>query len=351
MDDITVLITGAGAPGIRGTLYSLTCNFDARKIKTVGTDVKESAVGKYFCDKFYRIPHASNPEYLDVLLNICEKEKVDVILPQNTAELAVLSENRDQFKKIGSVVTISNKKSIEIANDKYQLLKLAEKSGLPTAKSFLVSTFSDLLKYAQELGWPEKSVVIKPPNSNGMRGVRIIKESIDLKHILYNEKPNNLYLQMDYLEKILGLSFPPLIVMEYLPNKEYTVDLLNATRLISVPRIRETISSGITFEGLTVNDPDIIEYSEILANKIGLDYAFGFQFKLDENNIPKIIESNPRIQGTMVLSTFAGANIIYGAVKHALEEPIPDFNIEWGTKIVRYWGGLGVYNNRVVGAL
>ncbi|WP_319507385.1 ATP-grasp domain-containing protein [uncultured Methanolobus sp.] len=351
MDDISVLITGAGAPGIKGTLFSLKNNFDSRRIKTIGTDVKEGVVGKYLCDVFHKIPHASEPEYLDCLLNVCKKEKVDVVLPQNTAELLILSENKKLFEDIGSIVAISNKESIEIANDKYQLIKLAEKIGIPTAKSYLVDTFDGLLNCAQELGWPEKPVVIKPPNSNGMRGVRIIKESIDLKYLLYNEKPNNLYVKMDYLEQILGSSFPLLIIMEYLSNDEYTVDLLNTNNLITIPRARDSIRSGITFEGTVLNNQDIIKYSKLLANEIGLEYAFGFQFKLDECNVPKIIESNPRIQGTMVLSTFAGANIIYGAVKHALKEPVPDFNVKWGTKIQRYWGGIGVSKDKIVGSL
>lgn len=349
MDDITVLITGAGAPGIKGTLYSLKNNFDKRVIRTIGTDVKENAVGRFLCDKFYKIPYAIDSLYLDSLLSICKNEKVDVVLPQNTAELLILAQNKNLFEEIGSIVAISDKQSIEIANDKFKIIKLSEKIGIPTAESYLVKTFDDLLRYAQKLGWPEKAVVIKPPDSNGMRGVRIIKESIDLKHLLYNEKPSNLYTKMDYLEKILGSSFPPLMIMEYLPNQEFTVDLLNSGSLITIPRTRDSIRSGITFDGTVTNNSMIKEYSELLADNIGLEYAFGFQFKLDENNVPKIIESNPRIQGTMVLSTFAGANIIYGAVKHALNEPFPEFKIRWDTKIFRYWGGLGISNDQIVG--
>ena len=60
------------------------------------------------------------------------------------------------------------------------------------------------------------------------------------------------------------------------------------------------------------------------------------------NDTPKILESNPRVQGTMVLATIANANIIYSSVKNVLGEEIPDFNIRWGTKISRFWGGIGV---------
>ena len=92
MDALTVLVTGAGAPGIKGTLYSLRENFDNRCIKIIGTDIKQEVIGTYLCDAFYRISRPSETAYLDQLLSICEKEDVDVILPQNTLELAVLAE-------------------------------------------------------------------------------------------------------------------------------------------------------------------------------------------------------------------------------------------------------------------
>lgn len=156
---------------------------------------------------------------------------------------------------------------------------------------------------------------------------------------------------MNNLRNILGSSFPPLLVTEYLPGDEYTVDVLNADKVTAIPRIRNLIKSGITFDGTIEKNKDLIEYSEELTTELGLEYAFGFQFKQDKDNVPKLLESNPRIQGTMVLATFAGANIIYGAVKYALGEMVPEFNIAWGTRIMRYWGGIGISNSRVLGEL
>ena len=351
MDDITVLVTGSGAPGIRGTLYSLKNNFDGRNIKTIGTDIKDNVIGKFLCDKFYQINKPSSPEYLEQLLSICKNENVDVLLPQNTSELLVLSQTKKEFESIGTNVAISDEESITVANDKYKLMELAKNIGVPTADFYLVNTFEELIKYATKLGWPEKPVVIKPPLSNGMRGVRIIDESIDLKTSLYSEKPTSLYINMSFLEQILGSSFPDLLVMEYLPKDEYTVDILKAGTITVVPRRRNIIHSGISFESTVENNEFISKYSILLAEELKLEYAFGFQFKLDEHNIPKLLESNPRVQGTMVLSTFAGANIIYGAVKSALNEDVPVFDIQTGTKILRYWGGIGVNDTKVLGSL
>jgi carbamoyl-phosphate synthase large subunit len=351
MDDLTVLVTGSGAPGIAGTLYSLRHNFDGRRIKTIGTDVKEDVVGTYLCERFYRISRPSFGEYLTQLLRICKREGVDVLLPQNTAELSVLAEHKDEFEDLGTIVAVSSKVSIDIANNKHDLLKKAVEIGVPAPKFHLVDNMNDLIKRAEELGWPERPVVIKPPVSNGMRGLRIIDESLDLRSMFFAEKPSGVYANMDGLGDVLGPAFPELLVTEYLAGDEYTVDALQAERLTAIPRTRDLIKSGITFNGTVEKNVEIIGYSEKLSKKIGLDYAFGFQFKLDEEGQPKLLESNPRIQGTMVLATFAGANVIYGAVKRALNEEVPEFKVSWGTRILRYWGGIGIGEGSLLGAL
>lgn len=351
MDDLTVLVTGVGAPGIKGTLYSLRENFDNRKIRIIGTDIRQEVIGTYLCDSFYCISRPSEKAYLDRLLSICENERIDVILPQNTLELPVLAENKHLFLNVGTSIAISDAAAIAIANDKYELMKLAERIGVPTPNYALVDNFESLAESARGLGWPDKPVVVKPPLSNGMRGVRIIDESLDLKKMFYSEKPTSLFTKTSTLHAILGSHFPSLLVMEYLPNAEYTVDVLKAQGYTIIPRKRDLIQSGITFNGTVEHQKELITYAQRLSDATGLDYAFGFQFKLDEHNVPKLLESNPRVQGTMVLSTFAGANIIYAAVKRALNEAIPGFKIEWGTKIFRYWGGMGLQEGKPVAFL
>ena len=73
-----------------------------------------------------------------------------------------------------------------------------------------------------------------------------------------------------------------------------------------------------------------------------MEFCFGFQFKYDIYGIPKILECNPRVQGTMIFSTFMGANIIYAAVKSCLGEFLPEFSLNWDTKLIRYWGAIGI---------
>ncbi len=348
MEILRVLVTGCGAPGIAGTLYSLRKNFDNRPVHVSGTDINPRAVGRFLCDAFYQIERPERPEYLEKLAEICEDQAIEVLIPQNTAELALLGKERESFAKRGTKLAVSNENAIELANNKQSLLNLAAGKDVPVPSSQTTDTFSELFEIAKQLGWPSQRIVVKPPVSNGMRGVRIIDEKCDLKSMFYSEKPSSLLTTMEQLRTILGDQFPDLMVSEFLPGDEYTVDVLGGKQMTIVPRKRDSIKSGITFEGSVEKREDIIEDVRILSKALGLEYAFGFQFKLDKHQVPKLLECNPRVQGTMVLSTLAGANIVYGAAKQALGEEVPSFSINWNAQLIRYWGAVGTSQDRVV---
>ena len=239
-ETINILITGCGAPGISGTIFSLKQKNDFINIHTVGTDTNPKAVGKYFCDDFFVIPSFQDTtNYLESLLNICKKKSIHIIVPQNTLELGILSDNKFLFEENNVQILISSKESIEKSNNKYELLKVAEKIGIPSAKFCEVTNIIDFEKKLQSFGWPKKRVVIKPPLSNGSRGVRIIDESINLKEKFFNEKPGSLFINFEMIKLTLGESFNKLLIMEYLDGREFTVDAMKVgDKSFIVPRSR-----------------------------------------------------------------------------------------------------------------
>ena len=353
MEKYTVLVTGAGAPGIAGTIYSLKNNPLNIEFRIITTDIKSEPVGKYLGDKFFQLPSPEADNYFDILSEIIKKEKVDVVLPQTTKEIEYLSKNLSLFKDITKIV-VSDYDAMNIANNKCNLLKISKKLKIPYPEFKIVHNKEELIKQIYEFGYNEKKVVIKPCFSNGMRGVRIITEQHLNLDFLLNNKPSGMFISLDELKRYFKDvdRIPPYIVQEYLPGDEYTIDIFRDTKhFLCIPRKRNEIRSGISFSNTIELREDLIHYSKTLAEELNLNYCFGFQFKLDENGIPKILESNPRVQGTMVASTLAGANIIFYAVASALNL---DFDLPEKINIVnfqRYWGGVGLYENKLIGKI
>ena len=63
------------------------------------------------CDAYYSVPRGDDPNYIDTLLEICRKEKVDVLLPIMSVELNALAANREKFEKEGTHVSVLMKKA------------------------------------------------------------------------------------------------------------------------------------------------------------------------------------------------------------------------------------------------
>ena len=145
-----------------------------------------------------------------------------------------------------------------------------------------------------------------------------------------------------------------MLVSEYLPGREYTVDVFRGKKgIVVIPRIREQVRTGITFSAKVDLRKDLITYSKKLAKKLDLNYCFGFQFKEDKNGNPMLLECNPRVQGTMIVSHFAGFSVIYHAVMEALGQTVKTkkISLKDGIMFKRYWGGISIERGRVKDAV
>lgn len=343
---LTVLLTGVGAPGTKGTMYALKKNEDKTRVRIIGVDIKDDVIGKYWVSKFYSVPAPESADYVKRINKICINESVDVVIPQTTRETAILSKNISELK---SEVTVSGISAIEKANNKYELMRVCKEIGIPCPEFSIARSIEELRERASELGYPNRPVVVKPLVSFGSRGFRVLRESTswDTRRFL-SEKPNSTETSLQDLSKILetgGTNFPELLVTQFLPGSEYTVDAFSGEKVsVAIPRIRKQIVNGISFRTSLDYREDIINYSLKLSKALGLRFSFGFQFKLDEEEVPRILECNPRVQGTMVASIFSGVNVIWMSVREALGKPVRSIPKKLKqSEFYRYWGGLGTF--------
>ena len=64
-------------------------------LTVIGADIAESAPALFFCDERRLVCKIQEKEYIPQLLSICEKEKVDCLIPTIDTDLLLLAENKE----------------------------------------------------------------------------------------------------------------------------------------------------------------------------------------------------------------------------------------------------------------
>lgn len=336
--DITVLYTACGAIYTPAFIDCLKDNGE-RNIRVIGADMAYDETILPLIDKLYVTPKAVEPNYIDTLLEICQKEKVDVLIPGMSNELLKLLDNKEKFEAIGTKVSLSNRNSIEVTTDKYRFYSFLKGSNLPVPKFALVKCADDLVEACKFCGYPEKPVCVKATNLSGSRGVRIIKPDVSRFDILFGEKPNSMYTTMEELLATLKErdEMPEMMAMEYLPGVEGSVDIIGDNGKVLYAGYRESIVNlaSIPQVAEVKDNTEAIEIATKVCEALGIDGNADFDFKEDENGHPVLMEVNPRVAATMKIFKKAGMNLPYLRIKQLLGEELPEVEIKYGIKMKR----------------
>lgn len=272
---------------------------DDGSIRIITADADAYAAGRDLSDSFHVCPRASDNtvDYLKWLNDLIKEEQIDLILPTGEHDLRLLSLYKNTWEN--TKIYVSSEKSINICQNKALFYKeLKNNFPLP------LTIEGDLFQ--------------KPKRSAGSRGIKMIA----------NDNNN--------------------IIQEYLPGKEYTVDVFcdeNSKSMGTVVRERVVIKSGISTQNKVCNfeKRDLIQMSEEICNFLKLIGPVCIQFKQDSNGIEKLIEVNPRLGGSSIVSTLAGVNFaeLYYRLYHG--EPTR-YNSPKNIHVSRYWEEV-VYEN------
>lgn len=143
------------------------------------TDMSNVAPSIYEADKYYTVPRMTAPGYIDVILDICKKERIDGVLSLIDPELSLLAQNADRFAQVGTTVIGSTYALCEMSLDKYQMYQWLTAHGYRCAKSYMdkEAFYADA-----EAGRIQYPVFVKPARGSASLAISKVydKETIEL---------------------------------------------------------------------------------------------------------------------------------------------------------------------------
>jgi carbamoyl-phosphate synthase large subunit len=311
--DLTVVVSASGAPGTAALLRALRENGE-RRVRLVGMDMSERAVGRHLCDAFHVVPPGSDPGFADAVLDVCRREGAAAVLPQSSFDLLGLAEAKERFE--GIAVLVSSPDAIRRSNDKAETYALLQRIGVTGPDFRRVRGAQAVAEAAGELGYPDRDVCFKPVFSSGSRGFRVLSASADRQEQLLTNRPGVPgAMQLEELTELLAEDeAPELLVMELATGGERTIDGIasGGQVVLGHAKTREAVRAGLAMYFETLDDPALMDVAARIIAELDLDHFFNIQLVGEH-----VIEINPRVS-TIVYQE--DLNLPYLGIKHALGE-------------------------------
>ena len=242
--------------------------------------------GPYFID---------SPGFLSAFNDLLSRWKIDFIYPTHDTIALWLAENAHLLKAsaIGS---------------SFEAARVARSKKL-TYKEFEHEEFCPAVYGVGQM--PDRfPVFVKPDEGQGGQGASVVSSWPDLQR-LFSSRPN-------------------LVVTEYLPGEELSVDCFTdrhgVLRFVG-PRTRSRVTIGISYESKTFSlTPEIRAIADSINSRIKLRGAWFFQIKKAYNSKWKLLEFAARQSSTMGLYRPSGINFSLLSLFDAMEMDVEILN-------------------------
>lgn len=289
-----ILVTGIG--GDLGQSIS-RCIYDSfKEIRLVGSDVDHINSGNIFVDNLFILPKANDPNYLNELILLLEKEKIDIIIPGTEEEIKFFANFNLEILKPKVIGVYKNIWSV--GHDKYETFKFLKNNNLACPETFLLSKFNkekliDLIRNKKEL-------ILKPKIGSGSKAVCRITSIDDISHKIFQE--GDLW-----------------ILQEYIPDEEgeFTIAVSRLDQKLNILQLKRKLIGDSTGYAEVVNYTQIENYVKAICNCFDGNYAFNIQLRLKELS-PFAFEINPRFSSTVYARHLLGFPDLAVWVSHYL---------------------------------
>jgi predicted ATP-grasp superfamily ATP-dependent carboligase len=259
-------------------------------------------------------------KFLSWLEKLVKTNKFDVLIVPEEHTALLIAQNRERLSKFINIPLIDYN-AMNFLRNKFSLISYAKDLGIPCPDTKIMNSMADI-NSKNHYRFP---FVLKPVNGSGGHGIQYIFNDREL---------------MDITKKSLS-KFGKFLIQEYIPgNKYYGVSVIfnkrNEMRSAFVhQKLRQyPVAGGASTYAVSVKYPKLVELTEALLKSLKWYGAANVEFKIDErDNIPKLMEANPRLWGSLQLAISSGVNIPCMLYQLALEGDIkPKFDYATGIK-------------------
>lgn len=252
----------------------------------VATDNSKYAPALYYADKQYIVPKINAPDYIDILLDICRKESIQVVATFIDPEIELLAKNRARFEELGITLLVPSERTAALSFDKYQMYQYLTAHDIPTTK-----TWGAIEEFKKESGvFP---VFVKPRTGSASVGARRINSMADLEAAVEED--------------------PSLIIQEFMDGTDIDadvyIDTISHEAVSAFTKRKIEMRIGGASKTVSFKDERLFEFIREICSKFEFNGAVDMDF-FCVNDRYYLSEVNPRFGGAYLHAYGAGVDFI-----------------------------------------
>jgi carbamoyl-phosphate synthase large subunit len=297
------LVSGVGSD--IGQSISRILSSYYQESEVIGSDVHAEFIVDDLFDRTVILPRASSPDYINCLVDLIEKERIDIFIPASETELRWFAQHRHVWKGLSCHCLMASSKAMKIGFDKLLTVQHLREYGLPSPWATIASD--------SKSGAPEIPCILKSRSGAGSSSVYLVDDQE--KSLLFQKL------------------FPDYIWQQYLPlsKGEFTCGVYRgldgATRVVAM---RRRLASGVTSFAEVINDPVIETLCMQIADSLELLGSINIQLRYVEGVGPMVFEINPRFSSTIGMRHKIGfSDLIWSIDEQFFGRPAPPCKTSW----------------------
>lgn len=304
-NQIRLAITSIGS-GVGQSIIN-SCKLSELSIYTLGLGYTPFAYGAYDCDARDYILSIYSENYVSKLIEKCKDYKIECLIPGLDDELLKISENIEEFKKIGVEPIVASPFVVNLCRNKLEMYKTMSKEFDCFAKTF------DSLSAIEEIGKGNirLPLMAKPKSGFASQGIKIINKIDDIPIVGENYILQEILIpftydknRFDYVKNLKDRRLTQVseVSSQFVVGKDGNV-LGNFTTI-------NKLKNGVPIEIIPYENKEI----QIILEKVitylinnGLKGPLNIQGRMTDNGF-KIFEMNSRFTGITGLRALMGFN-------------------------------------------
>lgn len=260
----------------------------------------------------------SEDEYVDWCLRVCAERKVHLFMPGRRRQ--AVARRRGEFELNGTKVLVpAGPDVLDLFEHKDRFYADLVGTSMPVPELRTVLTVSEFEEAYRTLSARHAQLCIKPAVSVFGAGFHVLEARDDEYRRFISS--DGFRIGVDAVRRAIAEARPPrdLLVMEYLPGPERSIDCLaHEGRLIAaVARVKRQGCQEIETSGPAIG------LAALLTNRYRLNGLFNVQTR-DARGRPHLLEVNARMSGGILYACLSGVTFPYWAVLLALGLATPE---------------------------